>query len=72
MQSLVDSLAEQRKRHLQRVEQMQIKDIKELVTTHLIDPSIEKGQLCASQENRRRADEGNKDQEIMDWQWQCQ
>lgn len=36
MQSLVDTLAEQRKRHLERVERLHIQDIKEMVSYWLL------------------------------------
>ena len=67
MQSLVDSLADQRKRHLERVERMHIQDIKELVSFLVSINFIEKNKLCAKKEDQGRVNEGSLDQEDLDW-----
>ena len=71
MQSLVDSLAEQRKRHLERVEKMHIQDIKELVRLIIYLMITEKSELCTKVEDQGWVNERNQVQEDVDWEWQC-
>ena len=71
MQSLVDSLAEQRKRHLERVEKMHIQDIKELVRLLMYLMTTEKSELCTKVEDQGWVNERNQVQEDVDWEWQC-
>ena len=69
MQSLVDSLAKQRKQHLDQIENTTIKDLKEMVSTHLGNWSLEEEELCAASEDQGRARGRGALQEVMG-RWQ--
>ena len=60
MQSLVDSLAKQRKRHLDQIEAISIKDIKEMVKLSFIKIFPEKKVLCSQIKRKRRTYERSK------------
>ena len=65
MQSLVDSLAQQRKRHLEVIENTTIKDLKEMVTTNNKYP-VEKDQLRSAVAHQGGTQERGRVQKVLD------
>ena len=69
MQQLIDQLARERREHLQRIENVTLKDIKKLVSSPpvLENVFIERKELRASPEDQERTGTRVRVQELMVW-----
>lgn len=69
MQQLIDQLARERREHLQRIENVTLKDIKKLVSSPpvLENVFIESKELRASPEDQERTGTRVRVQELMVW-----